>query len=114
MTLSLHPEMTYRVKTTDALRPTTGSPRGALQYWRVSEASLEGDRIKASLAGVDRTLCRARAFTRTNFYKHFRKQFRSREIQSTYARYTARAILTKLKQSSKMTTVCSRVQYTQS
>jgi hypothetical protein len=48
--LGLEPEMTYRVRTTDPLAPTAGSPLGTRQYWQVSEASLEGERIRARLA----------------------------------------------------------------
>jgi hypothetical protein len=44
--LGLEPEMTYRVRTTDPLTPTEGSPLGTRQYWQVTEASLEGDRIR--------------------------------------------------------------------
>jgi len=42
--------MTYRVRTTDPLTPTEGSPLGTRQYWQVTEASLEGDRIRARRA----------------------------------------------------------------
>jgi hypothetical protein len=49
------PEMIYRVRTTEPLSPTDGSPFGPRQYWQVSEASLDGDRIHARLAstGID-------------------------------------------------------------
>jgi hypothetical protein len=50
--IGLEPEMTYRVTTTDPLGPTTGSPLGARQYWQVSEATLEGPRIRARLAST--------------------------------------------------------------
>lgn len=48
-------EMTYLVQTTHPLEATTGAPRGARQYWQVSEATLRGARITADLAatGVD-------------------------------------------------------------
>jgi hypothetical protein len=48
--LSLEPEMTYRVRTTDPLETTYGSPLTPLQYWQVSEATLIGPRIEARLA----------------------------------------------------------------
>ena len=48
-------EMTYRVRTTEPLDPTAGSPIATTKYWQVSEATLDGDRIRAKLAatGVD-------------------------------------------------------------
>ena len=42
--------LTYRVTTTGPLDTTEGSPWGARQYWEVSEATLSGDRISATLA----------------------------------------------------------------
>jgi len=45
-------EMTYTVRTTHPLEPTVGSPLGAKQFWQVSEATLDGARIKAHLAGA--------------------------------------------------------------
>jgi hypothetical protein len=47
--------MTYVVRTTEPLDPTSDSPWGARQYWQVSEAVLDGPDIKAHLAatGVD-------------------------------------------------------------
>jgi hypothetical protein len=51
-TLTLEPEMTYRVRTTDPLALTEGSPLGTRQYWQVSEATLEGARIRAKLAST--------------------------------------------------------------
>jgi Protein of unknown function (DUF3237) len=50
--VGLEPEMTYRVRTTDPLDPTEGSPWGPRQYWQVSEATLEGPRIHARLAST--------------------------------------------------------------
>jgi hypothetical protein len=50
MMLELAQEMLYRVKTEGPLPDTTGSPHGQRQYWKVSEAELEGPRIKAKLA----------------------------------------------------------------
>ena len=44
--------MTYTVRTTHPLEPTVGSPLGAKQFWQVSEATLDGARIKAHLAGA--------------------------------------------------------------
>jgi Protein of unknown function (DUF3237) len=59
MTSGAEPEleyaMTYVVRTSNALDPTTDSPWGARQYWQVSEATLDGPDINAHLAatGVD-------------------------------------------------------------
>jgi hypothetical protein len=50
--LELQPEMTYRVRTTDSLAPTHGSPAAVTQYWQVSEATLTGERINAALAAT--------------------------------------------------------------
>jgi Protein of unknown function (DUF3237) len=50
--LKLEPEMTYRVRTTQPLEPTAGSPLAVTQYWQVSEASLTGARINATLAAT--------------------------------------------------------------
>lgn len=53
--IGLAPELTYTVTTTQPTEPSEGSPLGARQYWQVSEATLRGERITASLAatGVD-------------------------------------------------------------
>jgi hypothetical protein len=45
-------EMTYAVRTTHPLEPTVGAPFGAKQFWQVSEATLDGARVKAHLAGT--------------------------------------------------------------
>jgi len=45
-------EMTYTVRTTLPLEPTVGSPFGVKQFWQVGEATLDGARIKAHLAGA--------------------------------------------------------------
>jgi hypothetical protein len=50
--IGLVPEMIYRVRTTNPLSPTAGSPNGVTQYWQVSEAELDGERIKAKLAST--------------------------------------------------------------
>jgi hypothetical protein len=50
--LRLEPEMTYQVRTTQSLEPTIGSPLGTRQYWQVSEATLKGARIRATLAAT--------------------------------------------------------------
>lgn len=47
--IELHPELIYRVKTTKPSAPTEGSPQGAVQYWEVTEATLEGTRVSARL-----------------------------------------------------------------
>jgi hypothetical protein len=48
--VKLESEFTYRIKTLGPLPDTKGSPRGERQYWTVSEAALEGLRIRAKLA----------------------------------------------------------------
>jgi hypothetical protein len=50
--LELEFAMTYVVRTSNPLDPTTNSPWGAKQYWQVSEATLDGPRIKARLAAT--------------------------------------------------------------
>ena len=50
--LELEFAMTYVVRTSNPLGPTTGSPWGARQYWQVSEATLDGPQIKAHLAAT--------------------------------------------------------------
>jgi hypothetical protein len=50
--IALEKEMIYRVRTAHPLDPTKGSPHGARQYWQVSEASLDGPRMKAKLAAT--------------------------------------------------------------
>lgn len=50
--IGLVQEMTYRVRTTNPLDPTEGSPVAVTQYWQVSEAELEGPRIRAKLAAT--------------------------------------------------------------
>jgi hypothetical protein len=44
--------MTYVVRTSSPLDPTTDSPWGARQYWQVSEATLEGPGFTAALAAT--------------------------------------------------------------
>jgi hypothetical protein len=48
--MTLAPEFIYRVKTKGPLPTTKGSPHGERNYWIVSEAEIDGDRIRASLA----------------------------------------------------------------
>jgi hypothetical protein len=43
-------EMTYRLKVRGPLAATHGSPRGAREYWEMSEGTLRGPRIDASIA----------------------------------------------------------------
>jgi hypothetical protein len=43
-------ELIYRVRTSGPLKSTAGSPRGERSYWTISEAELDGPRLKASLA----------------------------------------------------------------
>ncbi len=48
--LELQYEMTYRFKVRGPLPSTEGSPRGTRQYWEMTEGTLRGDRIQASIA----------------------------------------------------------------
>jgi len=48
--LTLHYEMTYRFRIRGPLRSTDGSPLGARQYWEMTEGTLRGDRIDATIA----------------------------------------------------------------
>jgi Protein of unknown function (DUF3237) len=48
--MKLESVFTYRVKTTGPLPNTKGSPRGERQYWIVSDATLKGPQINATLA----------------------------------------------------------------
>ncbi len=72
--MQLIPEMTYRVRTTDPLDPTQGAPGGTVQYWRVSEAELTGDRINARLAapGMDWMAMSADGYWRPDVRAAFR------------------------------------------
>jgi Protein of unknown function (DUF3237) len=48
--MQLVQQFIYRVRTAGPLPSTTGSPLGERQYWIVSEAELEGPRLRATLA----------------------------------------------------------------
>jgi hypothetical protein len=48
--MELIQEFFYRVKTTGPLKTTLGSPDGERNYWIVSDAEIEGLRIKARIA----------------------------------------------------------------
>jgi hypothetical protein len=48
--MELVQEFLYRVKTTGPLKTTAGSPDGERNYWIVSDAEIEGPRIKARIA----------------------------------------------------------------
>jgi Protein of unknown function (DUF3237) len=84
--ISLVPEMTYRVTTTEPLPPTDGSPVGPRQYWQVSEAELAGPRIEARLAatGVDWMAVGADGFWRPDV----RVQFRTADGAVVFMHYT--------------------------
>jgi hypothetical protein len=79
-------EMTYLVKTTNPLEPTSGSPYGAKQYWQVSEASLAGPRISATLAatGADWMSVGADGFWRPDV----RAQFMAEDGAIIFMHYT--------------------------
>ncbi len=72
--IALEAEMTYTVKTTHPLTPTSGSPSVARQYWQVSEARLVGDRIQAELAasGIDWMEMSADGFWRPDVRAQFK------------------------------------------
>jgi hypothetical protein len=48
--VTLQFEMSYRFRVRGPLAPTDGSPRGARQYWEMTEGTLTGDRIRATIA----------------------------------------------------------------
>jgi hypothetical protein len=48
--MELTQEFFYRVKTTGPLKATKGSPVGERNYWIVSDAQIDGPRIKARIA----------------------------------------------------------------
>jgi hypothetical protein len=48
--MELIEEFFYRVRTTGPLKTTKGSPDGERNYWIVSEAELEGPKIRARIA----------------------------------------------------------------
>jgi hypothetical protein len=48
--IALEYEMSYRFRVRGPLPPTEGSPRGARQYWEMTEGTLSGDRIQAKIA----------------------------------------------------------------
>jgi hypothetical protein len=48
--IGLEEVLTYRVTSTGPLDTTEGSPWGARQYWEMSEATLSGERVAATLA----------------------------------------------------------------
>jgi hypothetical protein len=48
--ISFEKAMTYRVKIRGPLTATTGAPLGEIQYWEMSDAWLDGPRIKARAA----------------------------------------------------------------
>ena len=50
--MELIQEFLYRVKTTGPLKTTKGSPDGERNYWIVSDADIEGPRIKARIAAA--------------------------------------------------------------
>jgi hypothetical protein len=45
--IELVPEMIYWLRSVGPLETTTGAPLGARQYWQMSDAELEGPRIRA-------------------------------------------------------------------
>ena len=48
--IELRYEMTYRFRVRGPLPATDGSPRGARQYWEMTEGTLRGERIQARIA----------------------------------------------------------------
>ena len=43
-------EMTYRFRTRGPLKSTAGAPTGEREYWEMTQGTLEGQRIRASIA----------------------------------------------------------------
>ena len=50
--MELIEEFLYRVKTIGPLKTTEGSPNGERNYWIVSEAEIDGPRIKGPPRGA--------------------------------------------------------------
>lgn len=50
--IGLEQELTYTVRTANPLSPTEGSPFEVRRYWQITEAALDGPRIKARLAST--------------------------------------------------------------
>ncbi len=48
--MTLEPEMTYRFKVRGPLGRTDGSPRGTREYWEMTEGTITGPRITATVA----------------------------------------------------------------
>ena len=48
--ISFERAMTYRVKVRGPLAPTVGAPLGEVQYWEMTDAWLDGPRIRARAA----------------------------------------------------------------
>jgi hypothetical protein len=84
--IGLAPEMIYRVRTTNPSAPTEGSPYGVVQYWQVSEATLQGARISAKLlaTGSDWMEMSSDGFWRP----HVRAQFVTGDGHLILMRYT--------------------------
>ena len=84
--IGLEEVLTYRVTTTGPLETTYGSPWGARQYWEVSEATLSGERISATLAmpGGDWMAVSEDGFWRPDV----RAQFRTDDGAVILMRYT--------------------------
>ena len=84
--IGLEEVLTYRVTTTGPLETTEGSPWGARQYWEVSEATLSGERISATLAmpGGDWMAVSEDGFWRPDV----RAQFRTDDGAVILMRYT--------------------------
>lgn len=78
--------MTYTVRTTQPSEPSKGSPLGTRQYWQVSEASLQGDRIQASLTA---TGCDWMAMSPDGFWRpDVRAQFQTADGAFLFLHYT--------------------------
>ncbi len=78
--------MTYRVRTRSPLDPTRGSPAGAVQYWQVSEATLSGPRIDATLSATGGDWMQ---MSEDGFWRpHVRAQFVTHDGAVVLLRYT--------------------------
>jgi hypothetical protein len=86
MSISLEAEFIYRVRTSGPLPSTKGSPYGERQYWTVSEATLEGPRIRAMLAAPGSDWMRADA---DGFWRpDVRAPFRTEDGETVLLHYT--------------------------
>jgi hypothetical protein len=90
--MELTQEFFYRVKTTGPLKTTKGSPVGERNYWIVSDAEIDGPRIKARIAapGSDWMRVADDGFWRPDVRVPFRQHRSGNEQQSAIPQGSAR------------------------